>query len=394
MTWVEGADVAAFAALLKKQLTGKTPAASAAAPAAGGTSEYSTVKLPSEEGKTLSLGYYLVDTTLGTLCSLDTTNPNVTMEEKNEEPTVDKEVEEGNSWGAESTAKIGDTVNFKITIHAKKGARNYVIHDQMTKGLTLNKESIKVYSGEISDATKIEESNYTLKTESLSDECDFEISFNQDYLDTLDNTDLIVSYKAILNEEAEIADQTNNNKTKLDYGNNSHTEWDSTTTKTFKFDIVKTDSDKKLLDGAEFDLYDAQQGGKKITLVDKGNGVYSVAEEEGTTSVKIVAQKGRATVQGLDANTSYWLEETKAPDGFNKLSGRQEVKIGATNLITTMSGDTWIEGNGGVQITNQSGSELPSTGGIGTTIFYVVGSILLVGAAVLLITRKRMNSAK
>ena len=80
----------------------------------------------------LNLGYYLVDTTLGTLCFLDTTAKEVMIAEKNEEPTVDKEVKEDSTgeFGSTNTAQIGDTVEFRTTIHAKKGAQSYVLHDK------------------------------------------------------------------------------------------------------------------------------------------------------------------------------------------------------------------------------------------------------------------------
>ena len=83
------------------------------------------------------------------------------------------------------------------------------------------------------------------------------------------------------------------------------------------------------------------------------------------------------------------MEETKAPAGYNKLSGRVKVEIANSNLTTTMTGNTWKEG--GVHIINKTGAELPSTGGMGTTIFYIIGSVLVLAAVVLLIVRKRMS---
>lgn len=350
----------------------------------------------------LTLGYYVVDSSLGALCGLTTTKPSATIKEKNEVPPIDKEVKEddSNTWGESNTAQIGDTVEFRTTIHAKKGAQNYKLHDQMEAGLTLNQDSITVKVG----ATVLTKgTDYTVafdvacKDKNGADAtCDFEITFSNDYLATITaDTDIVVTYTAVLNKDAEIADATNDNDTVLDYGDNSHSEWDKTTTKTFMFDIIKTDSSLKVLNGAKFELYDAETNGNKIDLVKVSDGVYRVATSaeksaEGFTSAVIEA--GRATVKGLDANTTYWLEETEAPAGYNKLAGRVAVAIGNSNLTTTMTGDTWVEGNGGVQITNKAGTELPSTGGMGTTIFYVVGSILVLAAVVLLITKKRMGN--
>lgn len=395
VTWVEGADVAEFAKLAQAEAT-KTGSTI--------TSDATAIALPAAEGATystvtfsdLKLGYYLVDTTLGSLCSLDTTKPSVVMEEKNEVPPIpDKQVKEDSTseWGESNTAQIGDTVEFRTTITAKKGAQNYVLHDQMSDGLTLDEESIKVT---VNGVGLEKGTAYTVVTDA-TDGCDFEIQFTQTYLDTItQDTELVVTYSAVLNDKAVIYPSGNPNKTKLDYGDNSSTEWDETKTYTFKFDIIKTDSDGKVLDGAKFELYDAQTGDNKIALVKEDNGEYRVAteaekEKDGFTSAVIEA--GRATVKGLDANTTYWLEETEAPAGYNKLSGRVDVKIKNDNLTTTMDKDdnTWGSGDGGVHITNKTGAELPSTGGMGTTIFYIIGSVLVLAAVVLLIVRKRMS---
>ena len=349
----------------------------------------------------LTLGYYVLDSSLGALCDLTTTKPSAIIQEKNEVPTPDKTVKEDSTgiYGDSNTAQIGDTVEFKTVIHAKKGAQNYKLHDQMEAGLTLNKDSIVVTAG---DTDLAKGTDYTVAYEVTCKDsqgnnavCDFEITFSNDYLATITaDTDIVVTYTAVLNENAEIADATNDNDTVLDYGDNSHSEWDKTTTKTFMFDIIKTDSSLKLLQGAKFELYDAQNGGNKINLVKNNDGTYRVATtqesaDEGFTSAVIEA--GKATVKGLDADTTYWLEEIEAPAGYNKLAGRVEVKMENSNLTTTMTGDIWKDDNGGVQITNQTGVELPSTGGIGTTIFYVLGAILVLAAGVILVTRKRMS---
>lgn len=393
VTWVEGADVAEFAKLAQAEAAKKDADASATAPDASEGNAYSTVTFAG-----LNLGYYLVDTSLGTLCSLDTTNPSVVMEEKNEVPPIpDKQVKEDSTseWGESNTAQIGDTVEFRTTITAKKGAQNYVLHDQMSDGLTLDEQSIKVTV----NGVRLEKGTaYTVVT-NPTDGCDFEIQFTQTYLDTItQDTELVVTYSAVLNDKAVIYPSGNPNKTKLDYGDNSSTDWKKTNTYTFEFDIIKTDSSFKVLDGAEFELFDQATNGSKINLVEIKEGLYRVAtseevEESGFSSAVIKTVNGKATVKGLDfdSKTSYWLEETKAPAGYNKLSGRVEVKSENSNLTTTMTGATWADGDGGVHITNNTGAELPSTGGMGTTIFYIIGSVLVLAAVVLLIVRKRMS---
>ena len=158
VTWVgEKTEerVAEFAKLAQAEATKTgstiTPDDTATAPPAAEGATSSTVTF-----NKLKLGYYLVDTSLGTLCSLDTTNPNVEMYEKNEVPVPEKKVQEDSDqkWGTSNTAQIGDTVNFKTTITAKKGAQNYVLHDKMSQGLTLIHDSIRVEAKKV-NATEI-----------------------------------------------------------------------------------------------------------------------------------------------------------------------------------------------------------------------------------------------
>lgn len=277
MTWVKDADPAAFA---KAALAHAKEAS--IAPDATKTADSTTVEFTG-----LNLGYYLVDTTLGTLCSLDTTIPNVTMREKNEVPSQIKEVQEDSdgSWSDENTAEIGDTVNYRTTINAKPGAKGYVLHDVMSAGLTLNESSVTV-----AGLTKGQDANsgdYHVVTTGLSDGCTFEVVFHQSYLDTITtDTDIVVTYSAVVNEKAQVSPSANPNKTTLKYGEGSKFETvpSETKTYTFKVDVVKTDEDNKALDGAQFKLFDVKTGGNEIALVEVSGGVYRLAKD-GETGV-------------------------------------------------------------------------------------------------------------
>ena len=196
VTWKVGADVAAFAKAAQKYAKDNSITNQGSV-----TATTTTVSFTG-----LDLGYYLVDTTLGTLCSLDTTNPNVVMEEKNEVPTNVKTVEEDSTgnYGEKNDADIGQTVNFKSTITAQAGAENYVFHDTMSAGLTLNKASIKVNDVAVTDeqGNDVAGDNYTVSYPSGdgSDGCTFEIAFAQSYLDTITvATPLTITYSATLN---------------------------------------------------------------------------------------------------------------------------------------------------------------------------------------------------
>lgn len=386
VTWVTGASAADFAKLALEHAKTNSIDADAdpqTAPAAADGEEYSTVTFSG-----LKLGYYLVDSSAGALCSLDTTNPDAVMNEKNAEPTIDKE---DKSTTDSDSPSVGDDVNFEITITAQPGAENYVLHDAMGDGLALKAETIKVTGADITAE------DYTVKTSELTDGCDFEIIFTEEYLNSIaTETVITVTYTATITPDAIQGVDAVTNQAILDYGDDKHTvdEDGKTVTNVYSFDIVKTDKNMKLLDGATFELYDAAVGGNKIALVKEGN-VYRVAttEEqagEGFVSAVIEAEDGRATVDGL-GNGTYYLQEVDAPEGYNKLAERKEVVISGADISTTMTGDTWNAGDGGVQITNNTGTELPSTGGMGTTIFYVVGGVLMAGAAVLLVTKKKMS---
>ena len=169
VTWVENADAAAFAKLAQVEAAKMTVDATATAPAAAEGATYSTVKF-----EDLNLGYYLVDTTLGTLCALDTTNPDVTMKEKNEVPTNVKTVEEDSTgnYGETNDADIGQTVNFKSTITAQAGAENYVFYDTMSAGLTYTG-----VTGITLNDVAVDTNSYTVVTTGLTDGCTFEVRF-------------------------------------------------------------------------------------------------------------------------------------------------------------------------------------------------------------------------
>lgn len=392
VTWVQDADAAAFAknALAHAKSNNITPVKEV--PATSTTVSFTG----------LNLGYYLVDTTLGTLCSLDTTAPSVEMFEKNEPPHINKQVKEDSTgnWGEENTAEIGDTVEFKTTISAKMGAESYVLHDEMSEGLTLDPDSITV--AEPAGVTKGQDASsgdYHVVTTGLNDDCTFEVHFHQSYLDTITaETNIVVTYEAVVNENAVVYPAENPNETKLEYGDENNTKVtppDETKTYTFTFDIVKTDDKDELISGAEFKLYDSETGGKEIPVVADGANTYRLAKD-GETGVAIVVNENHyITVNGLDDKTTYWLEETKTPEGYHKLSGRVEVALGEKqNISTTMTGTIWAEGDGGVHVINYPGKELPSTGGMGTALFYIGGGVLVVGAAALFVLKKRKDTGK
>lgn len=328
----------------------------------------------------LDLGYYLVDSSLGALCGLNTTTPNVTIKEKNEKPEIKKEVQtSAGDWSSENNAKIGDTVEYKVEIKVADGAQKYTVTDTMSKGLTFNNSSLKVTAN---DAVT---TDYTLTSTTNG----FTLVLPETYVSNLTKgTTIIVTYNATLNKDAVIDGDGNANEVKLSYGNHQNTVPSKVTTKSYQFDLVKVDgTTNKLLDGAEFELAD---GETKLSFVKDTAGNYRVAAagEDGATTT-ITVKGGKVNIYGL-AGKTYTLTETKAPDGYNKLVTPETVNLADGSKTHATIVDS-VYKDGGVVVENHAGTVLPSTGGMGTTLFYVIGGGLMVAAVVLLVTKKRME---
>lgn len=352
----------------------------------------------------LPLGWYLVvsDLTSDAICSIDTTAKQVTIKEKNGVPTVTKEVEYASgSWGQGNDGNVGDTVNFQTTINVTDGdPTNYVLHDQMSKGLNFKENSIAV---KVND-TLI--TNYTVEYTN-TDKCTFEISFPNGTLHT--NDTVVVTYSATINNDAVVGTTGNENETWLKYGDNGETTHGKTKTYTWSFNIFKyfTDSnnDMQYLADVEFVLYRKNADDKaEYAKFDPNNKLTGWTEAENEATKLKTNATSTVAVEGLDAGT-YFLKEITTPGGFNGLTSDVEVKI--TSSCNILTGATYAveykmvneegftdtdEQEKVVPIENKRGTTLPSTGGIGTTIFYVVGGGLMVAAAILLITKKRMEN--
>ena len=416
VTWIAGEDDDTVAAFAKKALA--YAEANGIDPVKSSTVDGDfAVSTNTETGKTigvfsgLSLGYYLVDSDMGALCGLTTTNPDSSINAKNGIPTIDKQVEEDSTtqYGDANTADIGQTVNFRTTINVHAGAQSYILHDIMSEGLTFDPASVRadhVIPGTTTTPTPVPAEYFEVITEGLTDGCTFHVVFNQEFCDHLETNDkVIVYYSAMLNRHAIIAGEGNSNQSYLSFGENHTSNTDETTTKTFKFDIVKTDSQNILIDGAEFRIYDAAEGGNEIGVVpllesddvtpvldDNGNPIYRRAradEQADGECVSIVVEDGKVTVVGFD-NGTYYLEETVAPAGYNKLTARQKFIISDSNLDATFNGGVFSTGSG-VHVVNKTGSMLPETGGMGTLLFISFGMFVALGTGILLVTKKRMS---
>ncbi len=330
------------------------------------------------------LGYYLVDSNLGSICAINTTTTtNVEVTEKNTVPTVDKVIDEDGGVD-ENTAMIGESIPFKSTITVNKGLEALTWVDTLSAGLT--------YNGGLTIAGLDVDTDYTISVAGQT----ITVEFKSSYLENLStSTDIVITYSATLNENAIISDTGNLNTVKIIYGNEPNkfeSEIIGTTTYTYSFDLVKTDANNKLLAGAGFKLYTDEEctDAKEVKLVKIDVNTYRVAKT-GEEGVAIITNANNPiTVQGLE-NGKYYLKETTTPDGYNPLTEAREIEIDGANITTDMEGIVWENEDGGVHIVNNSGSMLPETGGMGTTLFIAIGSIVVLITGVVLVARKRMS---
>ncbi len=342
----------------------------------------------------LALGYYAIDTSLGTLCALTNTNSTFTATEKNEKPDIDKWVQEDkdDSWGKVNDADIDQKVNYKSTITVGVGATNYVMHDTMEAGLTFNND----VTVKLADGTAVDAANYTV-TYPATDGHTFDVAFNNDFIAGLaKGTQFTVYYSATLNENAKIVDDGNDNTVFLTYGedNTWTTAQHTTSTFTWKIDVLKytmNGDNKDALAGAKFQLLKGNTP-IKFTQVAATEGVPTyMVDEAGSVDTITTDENGTFYIVGLDEG-SYALHETEAPAGYNKLAADLSIIISSTHDDENLDAAYEINDDtpATIEVENNTGSLLPETGGIGTTIFYVVGGLLMVAALVVLVSKKRM----
>lgn len=322
----------------------------------------------------LELGYYLVHPEGATdkadgqnsIVSLTSTTPSAEVKVKGIYPTVEKKVDK-------PTADIGQELTYTLTskVPDTTGYSKYTFKmtDKLSKGLTFvsNSDEVVVTIG-----------GETIKehvTKNINGQ-DLEVSFEMLKLQNKVGQEIKITYKAKLNKDAVITDGSNPNNVILEYSNDPKNNEKTDTTKdeekvfTAKVIVNKVDGKYKTtpLAGAKFKLkidqdkyYKVDPITKEVTWVDK--------DEATEVETKIVDGNATASFEGLAAG-KYKLEETKAPDGYNLLTKDIEVEIKATKeddgaVTAIVDGEAIVENNSGV--------ELPGTGGMGTTLFTILG---------------------
>lgn len=426
----DGAKALAFAKLVSKNLSGTK---------ADFTKTGDVAPYTYKTG-TIDAGYYVVvdtdkDASALTTPILRVVGP-VTVESKSSVPTSDKKVQETTgidtskvndgetAYDVTANYEIGADVPFLLTGTVSKNIADYNTYkyafvDELSKGFDFNADSVEVYVG----TTKVDAANYKVTSEKIADAGDYQdgTRIRIDFANLKDvpgvdaNSKITVRYTAKLNEKSE-AGKAQPNKVHVEYSKSaSDDEGEPGKTPdtevyvfTYKVDAEKVDADDsaKKLEGAEFRLVNADK--TKAAIIADGK-ITGWAENVAGGTTFAVPAGGQFSIEGLDSDVQYYLEETKAPTGYNLPSGDakytpimltsslktepgqkpvvEELKLGEKADATPEDGTFST-----LQIQNSRGSTLPETGGIGTTIFTIVGVTAMVAAAGGFVLRNRKKA--
>lgn len=339
----------------------------------------------------LPYGYYYISTTTGTLVTVDSTNPNAEVNDKNEVPTLDKKITGVAAGtldddGKKALAQVGTTVHYESTIKIGKGAEGYVFHDDMGSGLKLVTSTITVDDNDKDVAAS--DIKYNLLTNTADDT--IYIEFDDTYIGKLAVGKVItISYDATVTSGAlTYNSEDGKNTASLDYGHSTginSTPIKETEVHNAKLTVTKVEpiegstNEYKPLAGAGFVLKNAAG---KFYQKDTSTGklIVNWVDEKDATELLTTEASNILEFTGLP-NGTYTLIEKTIPGGYNQ----------APNEVFTIAGNDYTKDNleKATKVVNNKGIELPSTGGMGTVAFAVVGLIVMAGAAITLIIKKR-----
>ena len=340
--------------------------------------ETSTVQAVADE---LSDGYYLIKSSLGTVLAVQTTGEKgVTINEKNDYPSLEKTEDK-------ETASYGEIITYTVNVNIPAFAAKEEIKvvDIMSEGLT-------PFDGE--DADELIDVTAKVGTTELTGENAVTVSQDNNRIEILipgaavaanKGQTVTLTYQAVLNNKA-VTNIAETNTAHLEYAHYTSIE-SQVKVKAYDFVLTKVDGADQFIPktagDAEFTLWDAETGGNQILVSLKGDGtntyrVLTGAEKETKIYAGGSVNKHSAIIEGLAAGKTYYLQEDKAPKGYNKLTERM--------ALTVEAGEAGVNK---ANVQNLAGIQLPSTGGMGTVAFAVVGLIVMAGAAVTLIIKKR-----
>ena len=381
----------------------------------------------------LDFGYYLVTSTLGSFISVDSTTPNVEIIDKNQGPNWEGDGKtitnaDDSLNPTQTTANIGDRINYKLEINTtnydgEDAIKTYTITDTLSDGMSyMTKENMEGDNTEdnyltvkVGATTLVKDKDYNYTTGLSYDSTTFTINIawkDEDNFKYSAPNKITIEYSAKLDEDAVIAGVGNENTASFTVTHDDDTENDDfeekeTVTYTFALGINKTDEEGTALAGAQFSVTDLAGNAVNVKAVEGEDGVY-VYDSTSESNVVTSPEYGVIVIKGIEAGT-YKLTEIKAPDGYNLVSDISPINASISEIASYKETYQFdyidgvpVESETGkvivktynipvelVNVINVAGATLPSTGGMGTTIFYAAGIVLMAGAVFFVVRRKR-----
>jgi fimbrial isopeptide formation D2 family protein/LPXTG-motif cell wall-anchored protein len=320
-------------------------------------------------------GYYLIKGSEGANLVAATTD--ITINEKNAYPTIDKkQADEDNTTAADYidddiNVAIGDVIDYTVIVHVPGDAnQDIVVTDTMSAGLTYDADTGLTFSPTLTAGT-----DYVAGDSSAQG---WAITIKP--TDNTKNKDITITFKATVNDGA-LTDTTRSNVVELKYNGNHYVMSDEVTYTTYFTGIVTINGDEEPLEGVKFDLFEDGEA-FNVTLADDGYYIPGGDDNEVVTDAD-----GLIRIRGLDDDKTYTLTETETLPGYNMLAEDVTLELveDVDDAFATATADEYQP------VENNTGSVLPSTGGIGTTIFYILGTVLVLGAVVVLVAKKRVT---
>lgn len=312
------------------------------------------------QATTLDIGYYVIESSLGTQLILITTDMEIAQ--KNYYPSFTKAFDETPAGDtADSNAAIGDTIEYVITVTVPPTVNKSVfIEDTLDAGLSYNSDSLTSTPTGVTASVDGQKITFEVPTS----------------LKGTEDVTVTIKYTATLTSAA-VSGTVYKNTAVLKYSNFVSTpqETETITNKLTVSKIKKGTTTR--LDGAVLQLQDAN--GNVLKLVGSGTSYrLAIGDEAGAVETFTSSKDAATVIEGLDSDLSYKVAEIEAPDGYNPLEEPKVVEANPGNDLA-------------IEIENSAGTVLPSTGGIGTTLFYVIGAVLVLGAGVVLVTKRRVR---
>ena len=332
-----------------------------------------------------------------TLAGEKTADGSTEVKDKNTVPTLTKQVRfvksaidaaafaEETTFADTTTAGFGDTVEYQVKVTLPEGSTDIELHDVLPAGITFDAATIKVTSSDGTVTLGLAE-DYTVATDSGET---FVLKLTADGLAKVNGTadangGFVVTYTGTLNTSATVGTAGNKNAAYVVFGTNAtKTQAATATVYTYSLTVNKVDGSNSPLEGAVFALSTQNSAGSNIHFGEKATDAtptYPVTADSDTYKITTDAS-GAFVITGLKPGT-YYLAELQSPRGYNLLASSEVINLDSTNFTTVQ------------KVINEKGTILPGTGGIGTTIFYVVGGVLVVGAVIALVAKKKMSANK